>query len=296
MSRANARPLCAEVSRADEEPLAATASRVDTWLLVEYRGVWGHDAAATSTLSPEVKAHLRALTAASPRSRLLFVRRTERRGSPTIAAFVAHSTEGAASVRRLELDGYDDLLAVDLETAGEPVDHPVLLVCTHGKHDRCCARFGRPLYEALRDVVDEEWVWQSTHVGGDRFAGNVVSLPHGLYYGRVGPAEALTLAESVLESRVHLESYRGRSCYSMPVQAAERAVRETTGALGVEEVRLVSERGEGGRRLVAFAVAEATWEVEVRREEGELIHLTCDASELRRPRRYVAGTPRERAA
>lgn len=296
MSSAEARPPCAEVSRADEEPLAATASRVDTWLLVEYRGLWGHDAAATSTLSPEVKAHLRALGAASPRSRLLFVRRSERRGRPTIAAFVARSTEGAASVRRLELDGYDDLLAVDLETAGEPVDHPVLLVCTHGKHDRCCAKFGRPLYEALRDIVDEEWVWQSTHVGGDRFAGNVVSLPHGLYYGRVDPAAALTLAESVLERRIELEHYRGRSCYSMPVQAAERAVREATGALGVEEVRLVSERSEGDRRLVVFAAAGAAWEVEVRREEGQLTHLTCDANALRRPRRYVAGTPRERAA
>ena len=296
MSSVGARPLCAEISRADVEPLTATASRVDTWLLLEYRGLWGHEAAATSALSPAVKAHLRALAAAEPRSRVLFVRRTERRGNPTIAAFVARSTEGAASVRRLELDGYDDLLTLDLESAGEPVAHPLLLVCTHGKHDRCCARFGRPLYEALREVVDEEWVWQSTHVGGDRFAGNVVSLPHGLYYGRVDPASVLTLADAVLDGRVHLESYRGRSCYSMPVQAAERAVREATGALGVEDVQLVSSRRDGEQRLVAFAAAGTTWEVNVRREEGHLTHLTCDATELRRPRRYVAGTPRERGA
>lgn len=296
MSSASARPLCAEVSRADLEPVAATASRVDTWLLVEYRGLWGHDAAATSTLSPAVKAHLRALGEAAPRSRLLFVRRTERRGNPTIAAFIARSTEGSASVRRLELDGYDDLLDVDLGSAGTTVEHPLLLVCTHGKHDRCCARFGRPLYEALREVVDEDWVWQSTHVGGDRFAGNVVALPHGLYYGRVDPGEVLTLAESVLDGRVQLESYRGRSCYSAPVQAAERAVREATGALGVEDVRLVSSHGDARERRVVFAAAGAEWEVDVRREEGELTHLTCDASELRRPRRYVAGTPRARAA
>lgn len=296
MSSASARPLCAEVSRADLEPVAATASRVDAWLLVEYRGLWGHDAAASSTLSPEVKAHLRALVEATPRSRLLFVRRRERRGHPTIAVFLARSAEGAASVRRLELGGYDDLLGVDLDTPGTPVDHPLLLVCTHGKHDRCCAKFGRPLYEALCEVVDEEWVWQSTHVGGDRFAGNVVSLPHGLYYGRVDPGEVLTLAESVLERRVHLETYRGRSCYPMPVQAAERAVREATAALGVEDVRFVSSRGSAENRLVVFAARGVEWEVEVRRVEGELTHLTCDAAELRRPRRYVAGAPRARGA
>ena len=33
-------------------------------------------------------------------------------------------------------------------------------------------------------------MWQSSHIGGDRFAGNVVFLPEGLYYGRVEPAEA----------------------------------------------------------------------------------------------------------
>ena len=82
----------------------------------------------------------------------------------------------------------------------------------------------------------------------------------------------------------------------MPVQAAERAVREATGALGVEDVRLLSSRRDGEQRLVAFAAAGTTWEVDVRREEGQLTHLTCDATELRRPRRYVAGTPRERGA
>ena len=29
------------------------------------------------------------------------------------------------------------------------------------------------------------------HVGGDRFAGNLVCLPEGLYFGRVGPEETL---------------------------------------------------------------------------------------------------------
>ena len=54
------RSLCAETSLAHAEPLAATASRVDTWILIEYRGLWAHDAVDGSTLSRELKAHLRA--------------------------------------------------------------------------------------------------------------------------------------------------------------------------------------------------------------------------------------------
>ena len=53
------KPLCAETSRAHAEPLGATASRVDTWILLEYRGLWAHDAVDGSTLSRELKAHLR---------------------------------------------------------------------------------------------------------------------------------------------------------------------------------------------------------------------------------------------
>src|SRR3990170_4947419 len=71
--------FCAEVSRDNAEPLAATASRVDHWILVEYRGLWAHDAVDGSALSPEVKEHLRVRRHARPNTKLMFVRRTERR-------------------------------------------------------------------------------------------------------------------------------------------------------------------------------------------------------------------------
>ncbi|OFO15701.1 hypothetical protein HMPREF3088_02985, partial [Corynebacterium sp. HMSC22B11] len=35
------------------------------------------------------------------------------------------------------------------------VDHPILLVCTHGRRDRCCAVRGRPLAAALSKHFDE---------------------------------------------------------------------------------------------------------------------------------------------
>ena len=147
------RPLCAEVSLADAEPLAATASRVDTWILIEYRGLWAYDAVDGSTLSRELKSHLGEQRMRFPQSRILFVRRPERRSRDGLVAFVARTTESERELRRLELERYDDVLELDLASAGEPVDHPVLLVCTHGKHDRCCAKYGRPLYDAVREQV-----------------------------------------------------------------------------------------------------------------------------------------------
>ncbi len=289
------KPFCAETSRAHDEPLHATASRVDTWILVEYHGLWARDAVDGSTLGDEVKSHLAAERRRLPHARILFVRR-ERRGRDGIVVHVARSTRDERWLRRFELDAYDDLVGLDLETVGEPLDHPLFLVCTHGKHDRCCARYGRPLYEALREQVDDGWTWQSSHVGGDRFAGNVVVLDDGVYYGRVEPAETWPVVEAALSRRVHLPCYRGRSCYGFAAQAAELSVRESTGLMGVDEVLVRSIRPAGEAWVGEVEAAGTLYEVDVGVEQGEATHLTCSTQRLRRPKRYVAGTPRARAS
>ncbi len=180
---------------------------------------------------------------------------------------------------------HEELVGLDLFGAdrGEKVDEPLFAVCTHGKRDPCCAKFGRPLYDALRDQVDPEWVWQCTHVGGDRFAGNLVCFPEGLYFGRVGLADVQPLLDHYLSGRIYLDCYRGRCAYSMQVQAAERAVRERTGLLGVEDIRLV---GVEGSRVTLEAAGER-YELDVTRVEGEPVYLTCDSDEMKPPVYFV---------
>ena len=224
------------------------------------------------------------------------MRSEARRGQDGLLAFLARSGSGHTELRQLELDRHDDLIGLDLETAGAPAGHPLFLVCTHGKHDRCCAKYGRPLYDAVREQVEEGWVWQSTHVGGDRFAGNLVALPDGAYYGRVEPSEAWAVVEASLAGRVHLPCYRGRSCHGFAAQAADLAVREATGLLELSavQVRSIERAGEGWRAEVE--AGGRVYDVDVHREEGEATHLTCSTASLKRPNRYVAGSLRARAA
>ena len=278
------RPFCSDVSRDNGESLGATASRIDHWLLVEYRGLWGPDALRASGLSDQVKEALREQVRARPRSRLLFIRRPDRRGREELRAYAATSREGEESLRCASLSSYEELRTLDLAHAGEPLEHPLFLVCTHGKHDPCCARYGRPLFEALAEQVEDEAVWQTTHIGGDRFAGNLLCLSRGVYYGRVERKDAGRVLDAHLEDTIELAHYRGRSCYSFAAQAAERDIRERTGLLHLDELRLVSE--EGSR--VAFSDREGNvHEREVSLELGPLDFLTCTADELHRPWRYV---------
>ena len=279
-------PFCADLSRAHDEPLAATASRIDNWFLVEYRGLWARDALTGSGLSDQVKQHLLDQVRSVPHGRLLFVRRPDRRGRPELVAFTAASRPGQTTVTRTEFEAYEDLRGLDL-LAGTAVEHPLFLVCTHGKHDPCCARFGRPLYEALRDELAPEWVWQVSHIGGDRFAGNLVCLPEGLYYGRVDRETAGPVLDEHLARRILIPSYRGRSIYTFAVQAAERVLRERTGLVGIDDLTLREVVRRNASTRVTFAAGAETHELRVDEERGDLTRLTCSSDSLERPPRFV---------
>jgi hypothetical protein len=284
----SALPFCSDISRENDEPLGATASRIDRWLLVEYRGLWSSDALTGSGLSDQVKGRLRELRAAHPQSRLLFIRRPDRRHQRRLRVYVADSRKGAERLAQLEIADHEDLRELDPWASATPVAEPLFLACTHGKHDPCCARYGRPLFDALSEQLEEEFVWQCTHVGGDRFAGNVVCLPHGIYFGRVGRDDVPALVDEYLAGQISLAHYRGRSCWPFAVQAAERRVRAEEGLTGLNDLSLTGVEGTDGRWTVAFATPAGSREVEVAAEVGELTKLTCNSDAAKRPRRYVA--------
>jgi len=292
------RALCAAVSSANDEPLAATASRIDSWILLEYRGMWDRDVLGGSLLSDGFKDRLREQLHELRPSRLLFLKKPERRSYGRRRVWFGTSKPGEERFFGLEVDHLEDLRDFDFAAAlagrgtpGVPLDHPLYVVCTHGKRDRCCAKNGRPLYDALRSEADTDWVWQSTHVGGDRFAGNVVAFPQALYYGRVEPGDAAGLLRSHAEGRIDLELYRGRAAFSFQVQAAEQRVRQAEGLLGIDELALVGcrARGEDAWRVRFRSADGRAHEVDVTAElADEPVFLTCGAAEPSRPRRYVA--------
>ena len=285
------RAFCSALSSELGEPLSATASRIDHWLLLEYGGAWARDALGASLLSSEVKERLRTQVAALSHARLLFVTRPSRARRTAMHVLFGTSRPGAETLFELKLERADELLELDLarHPGAEAVEGPLFLVCTHGKRDRCCALHGRPLYDALRHAAGSDRIWQSTHVGGDRFAGNVVVLPYGLYYGRVDPADAAGLLAATRAGQIDLARYRGRSAYSFPVQAAERAVRESERLVGIGDLTLVAaSRDQAGRWRVRFRTPDAAVH-ELRVEESmaeEATYLTCESAQPRRARRW----------
>jgi hypothetical protein len=132
------------------------------------------------------------------------------------------------------------------------------LVCTHSRRDRCCAKFGLPLQAALQHAA-KGLVWHSSHVGGHRFAPNVVLLPHGIMLGRVAPDDVSGLVADVQAGRLpEPRFWRGRTCLSPPVQTAEILARQA-----------LSYRGRAVPHVVSMTERDGNWRITLSFEGGD---------------------------
>jgi hypothetical protein len=288
-------PACSAVSLARAEPLYATASVVRNWLLVEHPGAWGPVALTQSGLPDHVAEGLGAL-ARRHRFRVLLLRRPVRPSDGSHQCFVAHTGRHRRWIEERVVHDLDELLAVDFSPFGEgrrlgfgtPREAPLYLVCTNGRHDQCCANLGRPVARALHARADGA-VWESSHYGGDRFAGNLVCLPHGLYFGRLSPEDANRVVDGYQRGVVELDHYRGRAGEPFAAQAAEYFLRRQEQLLGVDDLVVAHVRREGGGVVaVGFEAAGGrAYDVRVRVEPAaEPRPLACGATTEERPPTY----------
>jgi hypothetical protein len=258
-----------------DEPILGTAAHVDVWLLLEYRPAWKSRAHQENGLSATVRAwveeSLAKLTDAGFKPRLQFIRQPEIDSADT-RLFVGVNDQLLA----FSGSGYDflnslDVLAVvskpELQT---PLAEPLYFVCTNGQRDLCCARFGLRTYAALRERVTER-AWQITHLGGHRFAPNVLVFPGGVLYGRVNDSDVDVFSSAVEAGELAGHFLRGRCRYPAHVQAAETAA-------GRSDLKLLHVEGDIGNATVTFTGGQELVKVSVTRSsESVPVMKSCDA-------------------
>ena len=179
-----------------------------------------------------------------------------------------------------------DLLRLDpaalAEQATDP--RPVYAVCAHGTRDMCCAIEGRPVAAAL-DRHCPGRAWECSHVGGDRFAANVLVLPSGQLYGRVtDPAE---LASATEAGQVLVDRLRGQVGLPPAGQAAVVHAQRELGLAEVGAVRLLEVQGSPPEvQLVRLALPTGSCTVAVQRVVGAPAILTCRDNARKVPLSY----------
>lgn len=279
-----ARIYCSEHN--GSEPMAGTADTVDVWLCLEYRPTWKARAQNDNSLSAETSAWLErtllGFQADGLKCRPQFIRQPE-----TESASVRLLLTVAGRTWQWSEPGYGYLSSLDLPAlvrqeansagvltaAAERLTEPQYLVCTNGQRDLCCARFGLPVYTALQEKVGAR-AWQVTHLGGHRFAPNVLTLPDACLYGRLEADRVGDFLASTEQGRLAFANLRGRTGYPPVVQAAEAL-------LGRDGLRLLHVEEVGDRTRVRFADDFDTFDIAVRKAQTpERVLKSCgDAAE-----------------
>lgn len=269
---------CADAANAAGDLLEGTAPPADHWFLVEHPGPWdrfvlagsGFDRAAAGALDRWARAAV---------GRVLFVRRPGRRDRAAERRwFRIDGRPGHESVRSGTFRAEAELVDVIAEpAAGVVEDEPLVLVCAHGRHDTCCAVRGRPLAAALAAELPGR-TWESSHVGGCRFAAAMVLLPHGVVLGDVAAADGPKIAAAYAAGLLPEHGVRGRAALSPLVQAAQHHARIATGEYGVDALRPVdASPDEAGGWHVRFSGPEVTVVLRERRVDTDR-RLTCAAT------------------
>lgn len=214
---------CGAAARERGDPLPGTAAHATSWLLVEHPGPWARRAFEDHEPDPTTGAAI-ARRARENGTRPLFIRRHGRQPSERRFAFVDATT---SSISWGSYDQLSDVLAADWR-ARTPLAEPLYLACTHGRHDRCCAVAGRPVAAQLARLVPER-AWECSHLGGDRFAANLLTLPWGATYGYVDPLDVPLIVTATEAGRLHLPQLRGCATDRPAAQVARIAAQEFLG-------------------------------------------------------------------
>jgi hypothetical protein len=261
------------------------------WLLIEHPGPWPIEALHAADFTPELRTLL-SQAARQVVGRVLLVRRPGRAGQDRGGRGGQGGRRGWAVVTESgthwgEWGDADDLriaARVLRDPDGEPDPAPLLLVCAHGVHDTCCALRGRPVAAQLEATFPGA-VWECSHVGGDRFAPNVVVLPDGVYYGYLDGDVAPGVLRRHLDGEVSARHLRGITRHPAPAQAAIGEVHRRFGPYGFDDVAV--------RRIVHPVAGRS--EIELVLPDGRELRASV-VTAPRAPARLTCRAPLETSA
>ncbi|MET0864010.1 MAG: sucrase ferredoxin [Nakamurella sp.] len=288
---------CAVQAGLRGDPMLGTAFPASRLLLVEQPGPWGRAGLLDSRFDRAV-AHQLIARLDQQRIRVISIRRPGRTlVGGTRRWAICDCRAGREQLVWGSFERDEELLELDLPAvlAAAPTNSehpgpadggaPLYAVCAHGTHDACCAIRGRPIAAAL-DRVRPGQVWECSHVGGDRFAANVLVLPLGLLYGRVVESLAAPLVDVTERGEVLEQNLRGRVGFSPETQAAMSLVHRELPGLAVSDVRFTGSRRSAESTAVRLTVRGEVVEVQVRVEQSSTQWLTCQTEHPSRAKVY----------
>jgi hypothetical protein len=282
--------FCSIESKEVNELSIGSAANHENLILIECNEPWSSKPIRDSSLPDVVKSYL-ADYVSKKGNKALLIKSEDRRAQITV--FFVKTTPDYCRQYRFSIKSYLDILEIDIsDPKPEFVDNtPQIFVCTNGKKDKCCSKFGFPAYKNL--VINNNdlgiGIWQCTHFGGDRFAPTLLLTPYGYYYSRVDviyPSEFLVKIKNKI---IALDNLRGKCTYNSFAQAGEFYIRKSYNILEFEGLKFRSQSIlDADSQTVSFFCEDGNiYEAIITRSFAPYKnHLTCSHAEKQAPYIY----------
>jgi len=231
--------FCADFSRQAEEDIIGSGTNYQTYVLIECPIPWASEAFESKGLPQNLKDLVAEVNRAKLSVRFLLVVPEKSKSTNDTKVLIydkkkewlsdgyrrnefnVENIEQVATVIRQYLNGETP----DCES--EENQTRDIIVCTHGSHDKCCARYGSPFYcQALSTVsklgLNNVRMWKASHFGGHRFAPTAIDFPDGRYYGVLNQESFSAILTRTGDITCLNKVYRGWGILPTSIQVLER--------------------------------------------------------------------------
>lgn len=222
---------CSEWSRLQQVNPAGTAGSYSGFLLVDWPLPWPRDVSeiaqlgAVAAMARESSVRVQAVVPQPEQPlRVAFYRWEASKGA--YAGLEAPASAGSAATAETFLGG-------SVPAGAAPIEVTDVLVCGHGRRDRCCGSLGTALEVELKATgrLDGRYrVRRTSHTGGHRFAPTAVVLGEGTCWGYLDVDILIAVLEKSGSPSDVAGCYRGAPGLDSPqAQALEAALLEKVG-------------------------------------------------------------------
>jgi hypothetical protein len=234
--------FCAHMSRASGEDPIGSAPLIATYIAIECPQPWAANAIESKAVPENLSAFIQNANAAQRPIKFLLIQAAKPNPTGETRVLVFHQQPAPAGgytrhafqfAQIAEVAPFlDRYLAMPVRTPVRTPGQSIkpmrdFLICTHGSHDTCCARYGKPLFHQARGIVadlglNDVQVWQVSHIGGHRFAPTAIAFPDGRYYGGLDGELFRAIVQRQGDIQALQPVYRGWGVLPKIVQVLER--------------------------------------------------------------------------
>ena len=231
--------FCAHHSRQSGEDIVGSATNHQTYILVECPPPWLSETFNSKCVPENWRNLVKEVKQAKLPITFLLIANNISHKIDSTTLLIYHRKEGLANgycQQEFQLANIEQVAAVvrkwlesgDRNCQVETTAKRDILVCTHGSHDMCCARYGNPFYCQATTTVsnlgleDRVRIWKSSHFGGHRFAPTAIDLPEGRYYGALDIESFKSILTRTGDITCLNKVYRGWGILPTAIQVLER--------------------------------------------------------------------------